>query len=75
VRLGIEEQYDEILGVRVPRIILPVKPGRNLSVIIEVAAMTQRMKARGYNPAKELNKKIVKWMKKENRENQENEDV
>jgi HPr kinase/phosphorylase len=74
-RLGIEEQYDEILGVRVPRIILPVKPGRNLSVIIEVAAMTQRMKARGYNPAKELNKKIVKWMKKENRENQENEDV
>ncbi|MCX7699143.1 MAG: HPr(Ser) kinase/phosphatase [Candidatus Goldbacteria bacterium] len=64
-RLGMEEQYEEILGVKVPKIILPVKPGRNLSVIIEVAAMTQRLKSHGYNPAKELNKTILKWMKKE----------
>lgn len=66
-RLGIEELHEDILGVKVAKIILPVKPGRNLSVIIEVAAMTQRMKAGGYNPAKELNKNIMKWMKKENK--------
>jgi HPr kinase/phosphorylase len=70
-RLGIEEQFEDILGVKVAKIILPVKSGRNLSVIIEVAAMTQRMKARGYNPAKELNKNIIKWMKKENKENRD----
>ncbi|MCX8093801.1 MAG: HPr(Ser) kinase/phosphatase [Candidatus Goldbacteria bacterium] len=64
-RLGMEEQYEEMLGVKVPKIILPVKPGRNLSVIIEVAAMTQRLKSHGYNPAKELNKTILKWMKED----------
>jgi HPr kinase/phosphorylase len=67
-RLGIEELHENILSVNVPKIVLPVKPGRNISVIIEVAAMTQRLKARGYNPAKELNKNINKWMKKENKE-------
>ncbi len=66
-RLGIEEHSEEILGVKVSKIILPVKPGRNLSVIIEVAAMTQRLKAGGYNPARELNKNINKWMTRENK--------
>jgi HPr kinase/phosphorylase len=74
-RLGIEEVQEDILGVKVPKIILPVKPGRNLSVIIEVAAMTQRLKARGYNPARELNKSIIKWMKKEKKSPKENVDV
>ncbi|MBP7793099.1 MAG: HPr kinase/phosphorylase [Candidatus Goldbacteria bacterium] len=64
-RLGIEEQSEEMLGVKVPKIILPVKPGRNMSVIIEVAAMTQRLKSQGYNPAKELNKTVLKFMKKD----------
>jgi HPr kinase/phosphorylase len=43
-------------------------PGRNLSVIIEVAAMNQRLKSGGYNTAKELNKKILKWMKEEKKD-------
>ncbi|MCE5300380.1 MAG: HPr(Ser) kinase/phosphatase [Spirochaetia bacterium] len=72
-RLGLEDTYDEILGAKIPRIILPVRPGRNLSVIIEVAAMTQRLKARGYNPARELNKTIMKWMKREKGENIQNQ--
>ncbi|HDQ25647.1 MAG TPA: HPr(Ser) kinase/phosphatase [bacterium] len=62
-RLGMDDSFEEILGVKVPVIIMPVKPGRNLSVIIEAAAMTQRLKAGGYNPARELNKNIIKWMK------------
>lgn len=64
-RLGIDDKFEGILGVKVPKIILPVRPGRNISVIIEIAAMTQRLKAKGYNPARELNKTIMKWMKKE----------
>jgi HPr kinase/phosphorylase len=68
-RLGLEDVYEDILGIKVPKIILPVRPGRNLSVIIEIAAMTQRLKNRGYNPAKELNKTILKWMKKEKKAN------
>ncbi len=64
-RLGMEQQFEDMLGVKVPKIILPVKPGRNMSVIIEVAAMTQRLKSQGYNPAKELNKTVLKWMKKD----------
>ncbi len=66
-RLGIDDKFEDILGLKVPRIIVPVRPGRNVSVIIEVAAMTQRLKAKGYNPAKELNKTIMKWMRKEKR--------
>jgi len=66
-RLGLEEMREEILGASVPKIILPVKPGRNLSVIIEVAAMTQRLKNRGYNPARELNKKMIECMREEKR--------
>ncbi len=66
-RLGIDDKFEEILGLKVPRIIVPVRPGRNVSVIIEVASMTQRLKAKGYNPARELNKTIMKWMRKEKR--------
>ncbi len=66
-RLGIEEKYETILGVKIPKIILPVKPGRNLSIIIEVAAMMRRLKAQGHNIAKELNKTIINWMKKEDK--------
>ncbi|HDT14673.1 MAG TPA: HPr(Ser) kinase/phosphatase [Firmicutes bacterium] len=64
-RLGLDIRTETILDVNVPNIILPVKPGRNLSVIVEVAAMTQRLKDRGQNPAKELNDAILNWMEKE----------
>lgn len=53
-RLGSERHYTEILGVRVPYITIPVKPGRNLAVIIEVAAMNNRQLKLGYNATREL---------------------
>ncbi|RKJ38989.1 HPr(Ser) kinase/phosphatase [Acutalibacter sp. 1XD8-33] len=53
-RMGIENAFTEILGIRIPVITIPVKPGRNLAVIIEVAAMNNRQKEMGYNAAQEL---------------------
>ena len=53
-RMGLDTEYTEILGVQVPVITIPVKPGRNTAVIIEVAAMNHRQKKMGYNAAKEL---------------------
>ncbi len=53
-RMGIDNEYTEILDIRVPVVTIPVKPGRNLAIIIEVAAMNNRQKKMGYNPAKEL---------------------
>ncbi len=53
-RMGMENEYTTILGVQVPSLTIPVKPGRNLAVIIEVAAMNNRQKKMGYNAAQEL---------------------
>lgn len=53
-RLGLENEYTEILGIKVPVTVVPVKPGRNLSIIIEAAAMNNRQKKMGYNAAREL---------------------
>lgn len=53
-RMGLEEQTTEILGLNIPSITIPVKPGRNLAVIIEVAAMNTRQKKLGYNAAADL---------------------
>jgi HPr kinase/phosphorylase len=61
-RLGTEEKHMEFLGVSVPKIEIPVKPGRNVPIIIEVAAMNERLKAMGYNAAKEFNQNILKWI-------------
>ena len=52
--LGFDEEYTEILGIQVPITTVPVKPGRNLSIIIECAAMNNRQKRMGYNATKEL---------------------
>ncbi len=57
-RMGIENEYTEILGNRIPFMTIPVKPGRNLAVIIEVAAMNHRQKDMGYNAAQELLAKL-----------------
>ena len=57
-RLGLEEQYTEILGVQVPTNTIPITPGRNLAVILEVAAMNNRQRKIGYNPAKEFTEQI-----------------
>ncbi len=53
-RMGIDSEFTEILGIRVPVMTIPVKPGRNLAIIIEVAAMNNRQKKMGYNAAQEL---------------------
>lgn len=53
-RMGLERQTTKILGLDVPSITIPVKPGRNLAVIIEVAAMNSRQKKLGYNAAEDL---------------------
>ena len=53
-RMGIDNEYMEILGLEIPVVTIPVKPGRNLAVIIEVAAMNHRQKKMGYNGAQEL---------------------
>lgn len=53
-RMGMDNEYMEILGIEIPVVTIPVKPGRNLAVIIEVAAMNHRQKKMGYNGAQEL---------------------
>ena len=53
-RMGMDNEVTDILGIQVPSITIPVKPGRNLAVIIEVAAMNNRQKKMGYNAAMEL---------------------
>lgn len=63
-RLGLEEKYTEILGVKVPELVIPVRPGRNIAVLIEVAAMNQRLKSKGYYSARELDKHLIQLMRK-----------
>ena len=57
-RMGMENENTEILGIKVPSLTIPVKPGRNLAIIIEVAAMNNRQKKMGYNAAQELLSKL-----------------
>ena len=57
-RLGLESQYMELLGVKIPAITIPVTPGRNLAVNLEVAAMNNRQKRLGYNAAVEFTEQI-----------------
>ncbi|MCL2808553.1 MAG: HPr(Ser) kinase/phosphatase [Treponema sp.] len=61
-RLGAEDHTTEILGVNVPKITIPVKPGRNIPIIIEATAMNERLKSMGYHAAREFNKNILKWI-------------
>jgi len=60
-RLGLDKQYTEILGIQVPSLVIPVKPGRNLAAIIEVAAMNNRQKKMGYDSALEFTKQLNKY--------------
>lgn len=61
-RLGTEQRTQDILGVQIPFLEIPVKPGRNLPIIIETAAMNERLKSMGYYSAKEFNQNILKWI-------------
>ncbi len=58
-RIGLDTESEEILGISVPAITVPVKPGRNLAVIIEIAAMNHRQKKMGYDTAMEFMKKLA----------------
>jgi HPr kinase/phosphorylase len=61
-RLGTEVLTMEILGVQVPKLEIPVKPGRNVPIILETAAMNERLKSMGYFSAKEFNQNVLKWI-------------
>ncbi|MBE7029746.1 MAG: HPr kinase/phosphorylase, partial [Ruminococcaceae bacterium] len=64
-RLGLVTEYTDILGLKVPCLNIPVRPGRNLAVVLEVAAMNNRQKKLGYNPAEELNNRLLKKMEED----------
>jgi HPr kinase/phosphorylase len=61
-RTGLTDEHVTILGVRIPYLLLPVRPGRNLAVIIEVAALTHRLKEDGVHPALRLNERLINMM-------------
>ncbi len=61
-RLGMEEEHVNILGLEIPSVTVPVRPGRNLAIILEIAAMNNRQKRMGYNTAAEFNKKLLLQM-------------
>lgn len=63
-RLGLDDDYTEILGVKLPILNVPVKPGRNVAMIIEVAIRNFRQKELGYNAAEELNRRLIEEMTK-----------
>ena len=58
-RFGLDSESTDILGIKIPSITVPVKPGRNLAVIIEIAAMNHRQKKMGYNTAEEFEKRLL----------------
>ncbi|MBI3192799.1 MAG: HPr(Ser) kinase/phosphatase [Pedosphaera parvula] len=61
-RLGIEDEFVKVLGVDVPHITIPVRPGRDLARLIEVAAFNMKLKASGYNAAQQLNERLIAKM-------------
>ena len=61
-RLGLDDQTVDILGIKIPAITVPVRPGRNLAIILEIAAMNNRQKKMGYNTAEEFNKRLMSQM-------------
>ncbi len=64
-RLGLEDQHMEILGVKIPMNTIPITPGRNLAVILEVAAMNNRQRKMGYNPALEFTMQVDRRFEEE----------
>jgi HPr kinase/phosphorylase len=61
-RLGMEQEFVKVLGVDIPHMIIPVRPGRDLARLIEVAAFQTKLKLSGYNAAQELNEKLIAHM-------------
>lgn len=67
-RLGIDDEHTDILGIKVPSLNIPVRPGRNLAIIVEVAAMNNRQKKMGYNAARALNDRVMNEINRKNAE-------
>lgn len=63
-RLGIRQRYRSMFDCMVPEYVIPVEPGRNISILVEVAALTQRLNRAGINPAEKLNNQLMKTMQK-----------
>ena len=63
-RLGLDDKTHEILGVQVPWLLLPIRPGRNVAVVLEVAARNLMLKQQGYSAAKELEKRMIARMER-----------
>jgi HPr kinase/phosphorylase len=61
-RLGMEENRTIILGIEIPYNVIPIKPGRDIALLVEVAALNQRFRWMGRNPAEELNRKLIENM-------------
>ena len=61
-RMGLETEFTDIMGIMIPSITIPVKPGRNLAIVLEIAAMNNRQKKMGYNTAEEFNRKLLESM-------------
>jgi HPr kinase/phosphorylase len=61
-RIGIEQEFVKVLGVDIPHIIIPVRPGRDLARLIEVAAFQTKLKMSGHNAAQELNERLIAHM-------------
>lgn len=70
-RLGLDKDYEKILGVNLEKLIIPVRPGRNTSMIIEVAAMNFRQKGMGYDAAEEFNNKLLNMIDKKSNNSEE----
>ena len=68
-RIGAEDRTRDILGVSIPYLQVPVKPGRNVPIIIETAAMNERLKKMGYFSAREFNQSVLKWLESEHARN------
>lgn len=64
-RMGLDNETFTILGIDIPSITIPVRPGRNLAVVLEIAAMNSRLKRMGYNTAEEFNKKLEEVYKQQ----------
>lgn len=61
-RMGLDNETTELLGIKIPSLTIPVCPGRNLAIILEIAAMNERQKRMGYNTAEEFNKRLMEQM-------------
>lgn len=74
-RLGLKEEYEQVLGLDIVKHTIPIRPGRNLAIIIETAAVNNRQKKMGYNAAQELCDRVSEEIQKHKQQGNENEEA